>query len=119
MVKQKKQETPLNMCKIYSELLYFVYFDENPVLVAKQEEFEELCPETIQNLLIANLAFGDVEPNNIGIKRRQGRFGLQHVHVVQFSQISDSSVLLLKRLRSLNHPNLLKTFYLVESTSKM
>lgn len=89
----------------------------------KTADDDDFYPETFGNLIIAHRHFGevDMEPN-IGIARRNGRIGSQPVHVMQFSQISDSSSLLMKRLRrvrDLSHPNLLRCFYVSESSSKM
>ena len=107
------------MCEIFPELLSFLYYSKDNIAVDQQEEIEEFCPETCNNLLIANKSFENIMPN-LGITRRHGRFGFHHVHVMQFSGLAGrNSVQLLKRLRSLSHPNFLKLFYVTESPSKM
>ena len=107
------------MCKTFPEFLSFLYFSDDKIVVDKQEkDTEKFRPETFNNLTVANDYFGELNPT-LGMTRQHGRLGLQHVHVVQFSQLSDSSLQLLKRLRSLSHPNLLKPLYLAKTSSKM
>ena len=49
------------MCEIFPELLSFLYYSKDNIAVDQQEEIEECCPETCNNLLIANESF---EKNN-------------------------------------------------------
>lgn len=108
---KEKQKTAINACQLFPDLLSTVYFQENPDAIL--EEIDDSCPETFGNVLIAKDCFGEIKPY-IGIKRRQGRFGTQPVHVMQFPYPTADTESLMISLSCLNHPNLLEYFYLDE-----
>lgn len=84
-----------------------------------EQEIDESRPEIFNDLLVANGSFGEVE-SVTKIKRRHGRLGLQHVHVIQFQKdCDDTKMTKSKRLRYLSHPNCLQCLYLVENSSEM
>jgi hypothetical protein len=100
---------------MFPDLLSSVFFTDNAESEIQKEVNDQFCPVTFQNLLIANASFGELGP----FEKRNGRFGLQPVHVMEFSQtstdISEKSLFLMKRLACLSHPNLLKYFYVGEN----
>lgn len=110
------------MCKKFPSLLCTVYDRLSNTEAGENNSDENIVasyvPEKIYNLLIANSTFGFLKscPN---IKRRHGRLGLLHVHVMQFPDVSPTSSFAMKRLRYLSHTNVLKCYYLTENASKM
>ena len=94
--------------------MFFTYNLESEI---NKEINDEFYPITFQNLLIANASFGVVGP----FEKRNGRFGLQPVHIMEFSQsstdIREESLILMKRLACLSHPNVLKYFYVGENAA--
>lgn len=105
---------------MFPNLLFSVYISEKTGGSEIEEEIDESRPETFNDLLISNGRYGEVE-SVVEIKRRHGRLGLQHVHVIQFPKdcADDNITTKTERLRYLSHPNCLQCFYLVENLSEM
>ncbi len=104
---------------MFPNLFPSVYISENTRRNEIEQEIDESQPEIFNNLLIPNGRFGKVE-SVTKIKRRHGRLGLQHVHVIQFQKdCDDTKMTKWERLRYLSHPNCLQCFYLVDNTSEM
>lgn len=111
---QENEEPPLKLFKKFPDLLLNTFLSTD-----YEEQYNETtcCPEAINNMLIANENFGEVKPILSSIKRRHGRFGVNHVHVVELQKLDDTAALM-KRIRQLTHQNLLQFFYIAENCSQ-
>ena len=104
---------------MFPNLLPSVYtYSESTGRNETEQEIDESRPEIFNDLLVANGSFGEVQ-SVTKIKRRHGRLGLQHVHIIQFQKDCDDAATKSDRLRYLSHPNCLQCFYLVENSSEM
>lgn len=113
---QENKKNPSDLCKMFPNLLFSVYYENTGSEI--EDEIDESRPETFNELLIGNGRYGEVE-SVVEIKRRHGRLGLQHVHVIQFPKDADDTTTKAERLRYLSHENCLQCFYLVTSSSEM
>jgi hypothetical protein len=100
---------------MFPNLLPSVYISENTGSNEIEQEIDESRPEIFNDLLVANGSFGEVK-SVMKFKRRHGRLGLQHVHVIQFQQDCHDTAPASERLRYLSHPNCLQCLYLVENS---
>ena len=117
---QENKENPSDLCKMFPNLLFSVLCISENTDSEIEDKIDESRPETFNELLIANGRYGEVE-SVVEIKRRHGRLGLQHVHVIQFpKEDDDDTTTKAERLRYLSHENCLQCFYLIiENSSEM